>query len=1082
LSFVGVRRSSATAWAALSSAPLRTFWRQTALLIAVLGVVNGSNYLFHLIISRMLGPSDYGALASLLAVVLVLSVPFGVIQTAIADKTATLHSRGRGDEVRALGADALRTTTALGWGAGIAIALALTPLLSLFLHVDYLAALLLAPYVVASVPASVAQGVLQGEHRFAALAGVQVASTLVRLGLGVGLVWAGFGVTGAVLATTLAAILIIPLAFGLLRIGRNAWRSARRRLGTLRGDVTPALYGLTSFWLLAEADIALARHFLDADSSGYYSSAGLIARALLFVPAAVGVVAFPRFVAARGDVDAQMSWLRASVGAVGALAGVGFIVLFALREPVVSIAFGDEFIPAATLLPILAVAMAWLAMVSVLVYFQIALESRAYVISIAGVAVETVLIAFFHDDAKEVALVTAITCAVVAFFHYQAAASICRWQAARPRWRERATALAEPPSLKLSIVLPCHNAASGIRTTALQLLDQLDAVGSFEIIVVSDGSTDDTVKIARSLETRGIRVIEYPLREGKGHALNVGLSEARGEYVAFCDADGDIAPDALKPFLTLMELYEPDIVLGSKRHPLSEVYYPPLRRLLSWTYHKVTRVLFRVKVRDTQTGFKLIRRNVLAAVLPRIFEKRYAFDLEFLVVARSLGYTRVLEAPVRIQYRFASQVNVGASFGILRDTLAIFYRHYILNSYRAADAADRGEGATDTRTVALDAHPARVLFINWRDVGNPDAGGAETFTHEIARRWAAEGHDVTQLASSFDGGAATTEIDGIHVRRLGKLRNGSFHLRVQRELARLRGFDLVVESINTLPFLTPLWRRRLPPVVAVIHQLADDVWDAELPRPLAAIGRRVERALLDLYRDVRVVAVSPSTRDDLVRLGFTNVAVVPNGRDEPPDIGGIEKEKVPTFVFVGRLAANKRPDHALAAFASIRRLLPDARLWIVGAGPMESQLAAALPDGAHLLGRLSRHQLYERMARAHCLLVPSVREGWGLVVIEANSVGTPAVGYDIPGLRDSVQHGHTGFLARTGDPEALARHALELVRDTERYAAMRREALAWAQRFSWDDTAWRLADVVGSSAEPHTEVLSDPAAVAGSAR
>ena len=166
------------------------------------------------------------------------------------------------------------------------------------------------------------------------------------------------------------------------------------------------------------------------------------------------------------------------------------------------------------------------------------------------------------------------------------------------------------------------------------------------MIVVSDGSTDETVEIAgRSSPTAcGYRV---PAPRGKGPGAEVGLDEARGAYVAFCDADGDIAAEAIEPFITLMRLYEPDIVLGSKRHPLSEVHYPPLRRLLSWTYHKITRVLFRVDVRDTQTGFKLIRREVLAAVLPRLYEKRYAFDLEFLVVARSLGFAASSRRPCR---------------------------------------------------------------------------------------------------------------------------------------------------------------------------------------------------------------------------------------------------------------------------------------------------------------------------------------------------------------------------------------------------------------------------------------------------
>jgi glycosyltransferase involved in cell wall biosynthesis len=402
------------------------------------------------------------------------------------------------------------------------------------------------------------------------------------------------------------------------------------------------------------------------------------------------------------------------------------------------------------------------------------------------------------------------------------------------------------------------------------------------------------------------------------------------------------------------------------------------------------------------------------------------------------------------------------------DTLAIFYRHYILNSYRRTagdpDQLTSVERAVSARKGAPGEHlrHRNVLFINWRDIQNPDAGGAETFTHEVARRWAEDGHEVTLLSSGFAGAPSTVEIDGVRVRRLGHLRAGSFHLRVQRELARLRGFDIVVESVNTIPFLTPLWRGRLPVVVALFHQLADDVWDAELPRPFARAGRRFERGLLGLYRDASVVAVSDSTRRDLEQLGFTNVNVVPNGRDEPPDLSYVHKEPDPTFLFVGRLAANKRPDHAVAAFRAIQESIPQARLWLVGQGQLQAELAQNLPAGAEILGRLTRHELYERMARADCLLVPSVREGWGLVVIEANSVGTPAVGYDVPGLRDSIQHECTGRLAVAGDPQSLAREAVPLVCDSIRYAETCRRAVEWAERFSWDATAAALFDVAES--------------------
>ena len=168
-------------------------------------------------------------------------------------------------------------------------------------------------------------------------------------------------------------------------------------------------------------------------------------------------------------------------------------------------------------------------------------------------------------------------------------------------------------------------------------------------------------------------------------------------------------------------------------------------------------MLFRVNVRDTQTGLKLIRRDVLAAVLPRMLEKRYAFDLELLVVARSLGFSRVFEAPGpdRLQVREPDRPALGLRIAL--DTVAIFYRHYVLDTYR-----DAGRSRLRPRQLARAApRPAlgqrlpgetarlRILFLNWRDIENPDAGGAEVFTHEVAKRWVAAGHDVTLLASGF---------------------------------------------------------------------------------------------------------------------------------------------------------------------------------------------------------------------------------------------------------------------------------------------------------------------------------------------
>jgi O-antigen/teichoic acid export membrane protein len=623
----------------------------------------------------------YGALAALLAIVLVLSVPLSVLQTVIAKRIAALRREGRSGEARSLAGS---TARALSPGAVVAaiVLLVATPVTATLLHVGGAPAAMLAPYLLLSLLAAVPLGVLQGELRFSALATAVVVGVVVRLGAGIGLVWAGLGVTGAMLATVLAAGASLAVAAWLIGVRSDEWRSSRASFGLLRGEVWVALLSLGSFWLLVEADLTLARHYLEPHAAGLYSSAGLIARGILFLPAAVGIVAFPRFAEWGGRGPEARRWLHGALGIVAGIVALALPVLVVLRGPIMGFTFGEDFREASDLLPLLAAAMGFMTLTSILVYFHVAAGSRAYRLVVAGVLVEAILVAMFHSSPEQIAFTVLGVAALVSTLLYHAASAISRWSppldaSAEP---DIASSLRDEPSVELSLVMPCHNAGPGLAHVLSAVERELAAVPSWEIIVVSDGSTDETVRVAEAAGD-GVRVLHYARRIGKGNALRVGLWEARGRYIGFIDADGDITPDAIRPFLEIMRLYEPDIVLGSKRHPLSEVQYPLSRRVMSWTYHRLVRTLFRVNVRDTQTGLKLIKRQTMAAVLPLMLEKRYAFDLELLVVARSLGFRRVFEAPVRIDYKFASQVDLKAVFGILLDTCAIFYRRYVLASY-----------------------------------------------------------------------------------------------------------------------------------------------------------------------------------------------------------------------------------------------------------------------------------------------------------------------------------------------------------------------------------------------------------------
>ncbi len=347
-----------------------------------------------------------------------------------------------------------------------------------------------------------------------------------------------------------------------------------------------------------------------------------------------------------------------------------------------------------------------------------------------------------------------------------------------------------------------------------------------------------------------------------------------------------------------------------------------------------------------------------------------------------------------------------------------------------------------------------IVVLNWRDIQNPNAGGAEVFTQEVTSRWARHGNEVTLLTSRFPGSTNRESIGGVEVRRQGS--RYTVYRRSRREyLEHFRGrADIVVDEINTIPFLTPKYVHDGTRLFTLIHQLAREGWFYETPLPLAVLGRYVlEDRWLALYANLPTFTVSESTRRDLLDLGFTKVIVVPEGR--PSDLPGpnVDKAKEPTLLFVGRLKKYKLPQEAIAAYRLVRARLPEARLWIVGDGYMRTRLERHAPQGVTFFGRLGEEEKVALMRQAHVLLFPSVREGWGLGVTDANALGLPAIGYDVPGLRDSIRDGTTGILVPPHDVARMADAAVALLGDPQRRESLAQAAVAWASRLDWDVTA-----------------------------
>ncbi|HSB47664.1 MAG TPA: glycosyltransferase family 4 protein [Candidatus Bilamarchaeum sp.] len=348
----------------------------------------------------------------------------------------------------------------------------------------------------------------------------------------------------------------------------------------------------------------------------------------------------------------------------------------------------------------------------------------------------------------------------------------------------------------------------------------------------------------------------------------------------------------------------------------------------------------------------------------------------------------------------------------------------------------------------------KIAFFNWRDITHPLSGGAEVYSHHVLKRIAAKGHRVTILTSSYPGSKEREVIDGIeHIRYGGRYSMYPKAYSCYKKHVEGR-FDVIVESINGVPFFTGLFARE--PVVPFIHQLTRQNWYSGVPLPLAFLGYHLEDHILRAYRKLPSIVPSESTKSDLEALGFTDVSIVREALDFRPPKTGKGKEK--SLLYLGRLAKSKRVDHAITALCEIRRTVPGAVLWIAGSGSEEKPLRALAKklgvfESVKFFGRVDEETKAELLSKAHLVLFPATREGWGLVVIEANACGTPVIGYDVEGLRDSIKDGVNGRLVRSGDAAAMAEAAASLLRSPGELKKLSDSSVKYASKFSLDDSA-----------------------------
>lgn len=355
----------------------------------------------------------------------------------------------------------------------------------------------------------------------------------------------------------------------------------------------------------------------------------------------------------------------------------------------------------------------------------------------------------------------------------------------------------------------------------------------------------------------------------------------------------------------------------------------------------------------------------------------------------------------------------------------------------------------------------KILMLSWRDPKHPLAGGAEQVMHEHAKGWIKAGHEVTLFSSMFKGAERIEILDKVKILRGGFQILGVHFFAFFWYIFSKQKFDLVVDQFHGIPFFTPLFVRTKK--LAVVQETAREVWFLNhLPFPLnyliGMVGFILEPFIFLIYKNIPFMTGSESAKKDLcnMRIPIKNITVIPHGVILEKSSKKYAKEKINTIIFLGALAHDKGIEDALKAF-SILNTIGSFQYWVVGKGSPEYTFILKnkarklrIEKNLKFWGFVSQEKKFELLQRAHLLINPSIREGWGLVNIEANAMGIPVVAYNSPGLVDSIKNGVSGKMCLANTPQVLADLISEIILNKPEYERLSMSSIIWSNNFSWD--------------------------------
>ena len=362
-----------------------------------------------------------------------------------------------------------------------------------------------------------------------------------------------------------------------------------------------------------------------------------------------------------------------------------------------------------------------------------------------------------------------------------------------------------------------------------------------------------------------------------------------------------------------------------------------------------------------------------------------------------------------------------------------------------------------------------ILFLSWRDIKSPKMGGAEIFTHEMMRNSNLNSFRIIHFSPEFTGSINQENIDGITYVREGNLFNVIFKSKKFYK-KNIENINYLIDQCNTHRFFSKFWvedNKRL----FLIFQLTKEIWNYHLKFPFNKLGIFLENFMLKLNKNDFTITESESTKKDLINVGFNKekIKIIPIGLNFKPwdKKDFFTKELLPTFIYVGRFAKYKGIDTCIKAFGMFKKNYNNAKLWIVGKIDeryfKKSLLNICLLNNLTFgdssenndiifYGFVDEKTKLELISKAHALLFPSIREGWGIIITEAAAVGTPSLVYNSPGLVDAVNYGEAGYIVVRNDEHGLFRSMTEVMENKVKYEKIRQNALAFSNNFSWERT------------------------------